>query len=378
MEPALECTAALWSSETVIIDSHGLMSAYRADAESRGAMVAPRTAFAGARWSGVMWEVMTQGDDATTIQARWLVNCSGLDAQRVAKAMDGFPAAGIPTLHVAKGHYFSLAAPSPFSRLVYPRPTDGGLGIHLTLDLAGQARFGPDVEWIADASAPFDYAVDAMRAPSFARDIRRYWPALPDGALQPAYAGIRAKLSGPGEPAADFRIDGPAVHGVPGVVQCLGIESPGLTASLAIGVHVLALLPRHGTDRGAAHATKGGSNCRCNRRRRRREPDNLLTVIELAYGMTRAHPFPHARVTSTYPSSDPTCAELQASPSARLPWTRITSVGSRMRSRIAALTAPMCGRMASSGSATAACRSWTSRTLAPAPCASRRRTAASP
>ena len=242
MEPALECTAALWSSEAVIINSHGLMSAYRADAESRGAMVALRTAFEGARWSGDMWEVMTQGDDATTIQARWLVNCAGLDAQRVAHAMDGFPAARIPTLHVAKGHYFSLAAPSPFSRLVYPTPTDGGLGIHLTLDLAGQARFGPDVEWIADPSATRSYAVDSNRVPSFARDIRRYWPALPDGVLMPAYAGLRAKLSGPGQSAADFRIDGPGSHGVPGVVQCFGIESPGLTASLAVGDAVAALV----------------------------------------------------------------------------------------------------------------------------------------
>jgi len=248
MEPELECTAALWSPETGIIDSHGLMSAYLADAEARGAMVALRTSFSAARWTGNAWLVSTHGDDPITVCARWLVNCAGLDAQRVAHGVDGFPAAAIPPLHVAKGHYFSLAAPSPFSRLVYPTPTDGGLGIHLTIDLAGQARFGPDVEWLADAAAPFNYAVDAARGASFAREIRRYWPALPDGALQPAYAGLRAKLSGPGQPAADFRIDGPAAHGVPNVVHCFGIESPGLTASLAIAEHVLSLLPQAGAS----------------------------------------------------------------------------------------------------------------------------------
>ncbi len=234
MEPELACVAALWSPDTGIVDSHGLMSAFRHDAAAAGAMVALHTAFQSAERVDDLWRVTTHGQDTTTIHARWLVNCAGLDAQAVASGMAGFPPAQIPRQYIAKGHYFSLRGPSPFSRLVYPTPTDGGLGIHLTLDLGGQARFGPDVEWITDATAPRDYAVDPARAAVFAGNVRRYWPALPDDALQPGYTGLRAKLSGPGQPAADFRIDGPADHGVAGVVQCFGIESPGLTASLAI------------------------------------------------------------------------------------------------------------------------------------------------
>jgi L-2-hydroxyglutarate oxidase LhgO len=234
MEPAVRCVAALWSPQTGIVDSHGLMSAFLRDAESAGAMLALGTAFGSAERVGDAWQVMTLGVDATMIEARWLVNCAGLDAQAVARATAGFPESAIPRQYVAKGHYFALAGASPFSRLVYPTPTDGGLGIHLTLDLSGQARFGPDVEWLADPAAPRNYAVDTARAAIFTENIRRYWPAMPDAALRPAYTGLRAKLSGPGQPAADFRIDTPAEHGVPGVVQCFGIESPGLTASLAI------------------------------------------------------------------------------------------------------------------------------------------------
>jgi L-2-hydroxyglutarate oxidase LhgO len=160
--------------------------------------------------------------------------------------MQGFPAAAIPRRHLAKGHYFAVAARSPFSRLVYPTPVDGGLGVHLTLDLAGQARFGPDVQWLdsAAAGAALDYAVDASRLPAFEAEVRRYWPRLPAGAMTPAYSGIRPKLSGPGEPAADFRIDGPGAHGCAGVVQLFGIESPGLTASLAIADRVAATVAR--------------------------------------------------------------------------------------------------------------------------------------
>jgi len=153
--------------------------------------------------------------------------------------MHGFPQAAVPPLHLAKGHYFSLRGRSPFTRLVYPTPSDGGLGVHLTLDLGGQARFGPDVEWLADADPNhIDYAVDPSRAPAFATDIRRYWPELGDDALLPAYSGVRPKLSGSGSPAADFHIAGPGEHGCAGVVQLFGIESPGLTASLAIGEEV--------------------------------------------------------------------------------------------------------------------------------------------
>jgi L-2-hydroxyglutarate oxidase LhgO len=242
MEPEVECVAALWSPDTGIVDSHGLMEAYLHDAEAAGGMLALQTAFATATRTGDAWQVTTTGHDAITIEARWIVNCAGLDAQAVARGISGFPDAHIPTQHVAKGHYFSLAGASPFSRLVYPTPTDGGLGIHLTLDLGGQARFGPDVEWLADPTAPRDYAVDVTRADAFAESIRRYWPGLPDGALQPGYTGIRAKLSGPGQPAADFRIDGPDAHSVPGIVQCFGIESPGLTASLAIAEQVVAMV----------------------------------------------------------------------------------------------------------------------------------------
>lgn len=242
MEPMLSCVAALWSPDTGIVDSHGLMESFRRDAESGGAMVALQTAFVSAQRVGDQWRVSTRGRDAVALEARWLVNCAGLDAQAVARCMHEFPAAHIPRQYVAKGHYFSLAGPSPFSRLVYPTPTDGGLGIHLTLDLGGQARFGPDVEWMADPDAPRDYAVDAGRAAAFAENVRRYWPDLPDAALRPGYTGLRTKLSGPGQPAADFRIDGPTEHGVPGIVQCFGIESPGLTASMAIAEVVAAMV----------------------------------------------------------------------------------------------------------------------------------------
>jgi L-2-hydroxyglutarate oxidase LhgO len=187
--------------------------------------------------------VRSGGDEPFELQCRWLVNAAGLDAQRVARAMRGFPAAAVPRRHLAKGHYFALAAKAPFTRLVYPTPVDGGLGVHLTLDLGGQARFGPDVEWIADGAA-WDYAVDVARRAAFEADIRRYWPGLTEGALQPAYTGVRPKLSGRGEPAADFAIHGPETHGVGGVVQLFGIESPGLTASLAIADEVLTRIRR--------------------------------------------------------------------------------------------------------------------------------------
>jgi L-2-hydroxyglutarate oxidase LhgO len=158
--------------------------------------------------------------------------------------MHGFPPHAVPRRHLARGHYFSLAGRAPFSRLIYPTPVDGGLGVHLTLDLGGQAKFGPDVEWLENdaAGGALDYRVDATRAAAFYAEVRRYWPRLPDGAMSPAYTGIRPKLSGPGAPAADFRIAGSAQHGVAGVVQLFGIESPGLTASMAIGEHVAALV----------------------------------------------------------------------------------------------------------------------------------------
>jgi len=239
MEPALHCVSALWSPSTGIIDSHGYMTALLGDAERAGAMLALLTPLLDARRHGDAWHIATGGAEALELEAAWIVNAAGLHAQSIAQGMHGFPQAAVPPLHLAKGHYFSLRGRSPFTRLVYPTPSDGGLGVHLTLDLGGQARFGPDVEWLADADPNhIDYAVDPSRAPAFATDIRRYWPELGDDALLPAYSGVRPKLSGSGSPAADFHIAGPGEHGCAGVVQLFGIESPGLTASLAIGEEV--------------------------------------------------------------------------------------------------------------------------------------------
>jgi L-2-hydroxyglutarate oxidase LhgO len=237
MEPALACAAALWSPSTGIVDSHGLMTALLGDAENAGALLALRTPFVGAQRDGSRWRVQTGGEAPFELATTAIVNAAGLGAQAVARAIAGVPPAAVPAQFLAKGHYFSLAARSPFTRLIYPTPVDGGLGVHLTLDLGGQARFGPDVEWL-DPAATIDYAVETSRRAAFEADIRRYWPALPEGALQPAYSGVRPKLSGPGAPAADFALLGPADHGLPGLVQLFGIESPGLTASLAIADEV--------------------------------------------------------------------------------------------------------------------------------------------
>lgn len=256
LEPALACRAALWSPSSGIVDSHALMLSLLGDAEAAGAMLALRSRFVAAQRAHGHWRVRVAADDGSAeeavFEARWLVNAAGLGAQAVAAAVEGFPAAAIPPRRLAKGHYFSSAVRSPFTRLIYPMPTDGGLGVHLTLDLGGQARFGPDVEWLdVDGSVDdraLDLRVDASRAAAFASAVRRYWPALPEGALLPAYSGIRPKISGPGEPAADFRIDGPAQHGCDGVVQLFGIESPGLTAALAIGEAVTALVAGDGPE----------------------------------------------------------------------------------------------------------------------------------
>ena len=244
MEPALECRAALWSPDTGIIDSHALLAALLHDAEQAGASLALRTPFARAHRAGDGWQILTGDGDAQTLDARWIINCAGLSAQSVARAVDTLPHADIPPLHIAKGQYFALRGNAPFSRLIYPTPIDGGLGVHLTLDLAGQARFGPDVEWITPMGAGHDYNVDASRADAFAERVRHYWPALPADALQPAYAGLRAKLSGQGAPPADFRIDGPGQHQIAGIVNCFGIESPGLTSSLAIAEYICDMMAR--------------------------------------------------------------------------------------------------------------------------------------
>jgi L-2-hydroxyglutarate oxidase LhgO len=233
-EPQLNCTAALLSPSTGIIDSHGLMLALLGDAEARGAALALQSPLlrGEARGDGIALDI--GGDEPMRLEAGIVVNSAGLHAPGVAASIAGLDARHVPRSCLAKGSYCSLSGRAPFSRLIYPLPEPGGLGVHLTLDLGGQARFGPDVEWV-DA---IDYTVDPRRADRFYAEVRKYWPGLPDGALQPAYAGIRPKISGPGEPAADFVIQSQATHGVPGLVNLFGIESPGLTSCLAIAEHV--------------------------------------------------------------------------------------------------------------------------------------------
>ncbi|HEX2200137.1 MAG TPA: NAD(P)/FAD-dependent oxidoreductase [Burkholderiales bacterium] len=237
LEPELACIAALYSPSTGIIDSHALMLAYLGDAEAHGAMLALKSPLERVLIRDRLFEVHVPGSDP--IAAQILVNSAGLRAPTVAKTMEGYRAELAPRELYAKGNYYSLARRPPFSRLVYPVPEPGGLGVHVTLDLAGQARFGPDVEWVERIGGKDDYAVDPRRAERFYAAIRRYWPGLPDGSLLPGYAGIRPKTAGPGEAAPDFQIQGPAAHGVPGLVHLFGIESPGLTASLALANAVL-------------------------------------------------------------------------------------------------------------------------------------------
>ena len=232
LEPQLQCVAGLYSPSTGIIDSHALMLAYLGDAEARGAMLALKSPLLGGE---ITREGIVLHTAEMTIETRLLVNSAGLRAPTVAGSLEGFAKQFIPGEFYAKGNYYSLSGKNPFSRLVYPVPEPGGLGVHVTLDLAGQARFGPDVEWIDR----IEYAVDPRRAERFYAAIRRYWPALPDGALIPGYAGIRPKTAGPSAPAPDFDIQGPRAHGVAGLVHLFGIESPGLTASLALARLVL-------------------------------------------------------------------------------------------------------------------------------------------
>jgi L-2-hydroxyglutarate oxidase LhgO len=229
LEPELHCVAALYSPSTGIIDSHALMLAYLGDAEANGAMLALKSPLE-------KCEVVADGFVLQeSIHTKILVNSAGLKAPSVAKLVDGYPAEKAPGEFYAKGNYYSLNRKNPFSRLVYPVPEPGGLGVHITLDLAGQARFGPDVEWIDHIA----YDVDPRRADRFYAAIRRYWPGLPDASLSPGYSGIRPKTAGPKDPAPDFQIQGRRAHGVPGLVHLFGIESPGLTASLALAGMVL-------------------------------------------------------------------------------------------------------------------------------------------
>ena len=240
LEPALQCAGALLSPSTGIVDSQALMLSLRGDAEAAGASFALLTAVSSVvpETNGVRIDTQDSNGEAFSVNAGAFVNAAGLDAQAVANRIEGCPQGLVPPLWLARGNYFSLSGRSPFSRLIYPVPVHGGLGVHLTLDLGGSARFGPDVEWVDSV----EYTVDPARGAIFYDEIRRYWPDLADGALQPAYAGVRPKLSGPGQPAADFTIQGPADHGAGSIVNLFGIESPGLTASLAIAEHVVGLL----------------------------------------------------------------------------------------------------------------------------------------
>lgn len=234
MEPALSCVAALFSPSTGIIDSHGFMLALQGDLEEAGGRVVLRAPVRGGRCRPGRIHLEAGSDGLIELAAQVVVNSAGLKAQEVARGIEGVPQQSIPPTAYAKGNYYVLQGRAPFRRLVYPVPEPGGLGLHLTLDLAGQARFGPDVEWVEK----LDYTVDPARAEHFYRAIRAYWPGLPDGSLHPGYAGIRPKLSGPGAAAADFVVQGPQTHGVHGLVNLYGIESPGLTAALAIAEEV--------------------------------------------------------------------------------------------------------------------------------------------
>ena len=237
LEPEVSAVRGLWSPLTGIVDSHAFMSALRQDAERAGAIVVLGCPVLSGRVGDDGIELSLGGDEPARVKFRVVVNCAGLWAPEVARRMEGFPQASIPPQRYAKAHYFVLSGRSPFRHLVYPVPVPGGLGTHVTLDLSGRARFGPDVQWVDTV----DYGFDESRADSFYASIRRYWPGLADGALQPGYTGIRPKVTGPGEPPADFLVHGPAVHGVPGLVHLYAIESPGLTAALALAEEVGAL-----------------------------------------------------------------------------------------------------------------------------------------
>ena len=247
LEPQLKCAAALMSAETGLLDSHGYMTALRNELEDLGGAVVLDAPVLGITiLSDGQFKLHIGGRDPHEITTRRLVNSAGLYAHRLASTMEGYDASLLPGFTLAKGNYFSCQTRPAFSHLIYPVPVNGGLGVHVTLDLAGQMRFGPDVEWLGhDNPDLIDYRVDATRSDDFYEAVRRYWPGLPDGAIVPDYAGCRPKLTGPNEPAADFRIDGPALHGHEGLVHLFGIESPGLTSSLAIAEYVADSLGQH-------------------------------------------------------------------------------------------------------------------------------------
>ncbi len=239
LEPALRCTSALVSPSTGVIDARALLEALRAEAEEYGTVTAFEAPLDHVWVEKRGFTLEIGGAAPMRIGCRHLVNAAGHGAPALARAIDGLDPRHVPQASMAKGHYFRCAVAVPFSRLIYPLPVPGGIGTHLTIDPAGRARFGPDVEWVET----LDYAVDPARADGFAADVRRWWPDLPQGVLEPDTAGIRPKIAGPGEPARDFMIAGEADHGIHGLVNLFGIESPGVTSCLAIGAHVAAMLP---------------------------------------------------------------------------------------------------------------------------------------
>lgn len=238
LEPQLDCHEALLSPSTGIVDCHAYMQALLADAEAHGAQFARMSRVTRLSQTKDGWGVHIDDEAEPVVTAPYVINAAGLTAHLLARATEGLEEAQVPQVRFARGVYFTYAGRAPFERLIYPVPVPGGLGTHLTLDMAGMARFGPDVEWIDG----IDYTVDPARQATFLAAAQRIWPGLDPDRLAPGYAGIRPKLSGPGEPAADFAILGPEHHGLPGLVNLFGIESPGLTASLAIADMVAAKL----------------------------------------------------------------------------------------------------------------------------------------
>ena len=248
LEPALRCVAALHSPDTGIIDSHRLMLALQADLEAAGGQVAFASPVTGGQIGvgGAQHCVRIGGDEPSEWTFDVVVNAAALSAVAVAASFEGADAFKLPKAHFAKGNYFALSGRAPFKHLIYPAPQDAWLGVHLTLDLGGQARFGPDIQWLDDTDArTLDYGVTLGIQSAFETAVRTYWPELPHNSLQPSYTGIRPKIHGPNEPAPDFRVDGPETHGIPGWVNMLGIESPGLTSSMALADHVVALISKN-------------------------------------------------------------------------------------------------------------------------------------
>ncbi len=237
MEPQLACVAAVHSPSTGIVDSHAYMLSLQGDIENTGGFIVLNTAVDQIIRAQAAIEVIAA--DGTALAANSVINAAGLNAPQVASRIKGLDACYVPPTFWAKGNYFTLSGKSPFNRLIYPVPEAAGLGVHLTIDLGGQAKFGPDVEWVDSQD---DLLVDPSRGDAFYAEVRKYWPGLKDGALQAGYAGIRPKLQGPGAAARDFVIQGKPTHGVAGLVNLFGIESPGLTSSLAIGEVVSQML----------------------------------------------------------------------------------------------------------------------------------------